>query len=40
VVLLIRMPSVNGISIDALTGWQADGFSDKGWFSGEFAASA
>jgi hypothetical protein len=28
------------ISIDALSGWQADGFSDKGWFSGEFAASA
>jgi hypothetical protein len=27
------------ISIDALTGWQADGFSDKGWFLGEFAAS-
>src|SRR6266566_1183373 len=28
------------ISIDAHTGWQADGFSDKGWLSGEFAASA
>jgi hypothetical protein len=33
VVLLIRTPTVNGISIDALAGWQANGFSDKGWFS-------